>query len=208
MRSRKGILEVICGSMFSGKSEELIRRVRRAQIAKLKVQVFKPSVDNRFGVNTVTSHDGTSQTAVPVGHPQDILELVENDTDVVAIDEIQFFAPEITGVCNRLANRGFRVIAAGLDMDFRGEPFGPMPALLAVAETVDKLRAICLVCGSEASRSQRIIDGKPADYDSPTVMIGACESYEARCRHCHDTAMQRPSIYQEKELALSYDNSK
>jgi len=201
----KGSLEVICGSMFSGKSEELIRRINRAQIAKQKVQVFKPSIDHRFGVNKITSHNGVTVTALPVNHPHDILDSIEAGTKVVAIDEVQFFVDEIVDVCDSLANSGYRVIAAGLDMDFRGEPFGAMPSLMAIAESVDKLHAICVVCGEDASRSQRVIDGKPADYDSPIVLIAASEKYEARCRKCHQTPRKASLIYQTEELPLAYN---
>jgi len=180
-----GWIELICGSMFSGKTEELIRRVRRAQIARQKVQVFKPVLDDRYGVERVMSHNGVHVEATPVRSAQEILELLEDDTTVVAIDEAQFFDWTIADVCNALADRGLRVIVAGLDMDFRGEPFGPMPLLMAQAEEVDKLQAICVVCGAPASRTQRLINGRPASYDDPVIMVGASEVYEARCRRCH-----------------------
>jgi thymidine kinase len=181
-----GWIEVICGSMFSGKTEELIRRVRRAQIAKQKVQVFKPVIDDRYSVENITSHNGLHVEAVPVPNAESILNLVETDTTVVAIDEVQFFDWRIAQVCDELANRKVRVIAAGLDMDFRGEPFGPMPLLMAEAEQVDKLQAICVTCGRPASRTQRLIDGRPASHDDPVILVGASEVYEARCRHCHE----------------------
>ncbi len=180
-----GHIEVICGSMFSGKTEELIRRVRRAVIAKQKVQVFKPSIDDRYHPTNLASHNGMLQEAVAVSSAMDLLRQVNPDTDVVAIDEVQFFEQEIVSVCNHLADHGKRVICAGLDMDFRGEPFGPMPTLMAQAEKVDKLHAICVVCGEEASRTQRLIDGRPAKYTDPVVAVGANEMYEARCRRCH-----------------------
>jgi len=180
-----GWVEVVCGSMFSGKTEELIRRVRRAQIARQKVQVFKPVIDDRYGVQKITSHNGLYVEALPVESAEAILDIVEPDTTVVALDEIQFFDWQIAHVCSELAERGVRVIAAGLDMDFRGEPFGPMPVLMAEAEMVDKLQAICVSCGRPASRTQRLIDGKPASYDDPVILVGASEVYEARCRHCH-----------------------
>lgn len=187
MKHQRGRVEVICGSMFSGKSEELLRRVRRAEIARQTVQIFKPSLDNRYGVSSVNSHDGRAAEAVAIETPQDILKHLEDGTTVVAIDEAQFFDDSIVDICRRLADeRGIRVIVAGLDLDFRGEPFGPMPALMAEAEQLDKLHAICVVCGDEASRSQRLINGKPASYDDPIILIGAQESYEARCRHCHE----------------------
>jgi thymidine kinase len=171
--------------MFSGKTEELIRRVRRAQIARQQVQVFKPALDDRYGIEHVTSHNGVNVEAISVNTAGDILDLIEPTTRVVAIDEAQFFDEAICDVCDRLTGRGMRVIVAGLDMDFRGEPFGPMPLLLARAEKVDKLRAICVICGREASRTQRLINGEPAAFEDPVIMVGAKEAYQARCRHCH-----------------------
>lgn len=186
MKHHRGRIEVICGSMFSGKSEELIRRVRRAEIARQTVQVFKPSIDNRYGLDSVNSHDGRAAQAIAIERAEQILDFLNNDTTVVAIDEAQFFDESLVSICRMLADkRGIRVIVAGLDLDFRGEPFGPMPILIAQAEQVDKLHAICVVCGEEASRSQRLINGQPAHYDDPVILIGAKESYEARCRHCH-----------------------
>ena len=183
----RGGIEVICGSMFSGKTEELIRRVRRAQIARQKVQVFKPRTDDRYDVDKVSGHDGGRLDAVVVSSAQGILNYLESDTVVVTIDEGQFFNWTIADVCNELADNGLRVIIAGLDMDFRGEPFGPMPLLMAQAEKVDKLQAICVVCGAPASRTQRLIDGRPAPYDAPVILVGGeAEGYEARCRHCHE----------------------
>jgi thymidine kinase len=180
-----GGIEGICGGMYSGKSEELIRRIRRAQIAKQKVQVFKHSLDTRYDKNYVISHTGLKIEAISVSKSADIERLVEEDTKVVAIEEGQFFDMGLVKVCQRLADKGKRVIVAGLDQDFRGEPFGPMPYLLAVAEYVDKLHAICMKCGNLASRTQRIINGKPAYYDDPIILVGAFEAYEARCRNCH-----------------------
>ena len=181
-----GWIEVICGVMFSGKSEELIRRVRRAMIAKKRIQVFKSHLDERYaGIYQVSSHDGRTVEAVPVDTSEQIGQLVDRETQVVAIDEAQFLDEGVVALVTSLANRGVRVILAGTDNDFRGEPFGPMPRLLAVAEVVDKLHAICVVCGNPASRNQRLIAGKPARYDSPTIMVGSAESYEARCRACH-----------------------
>jgi thymidine kinase len=181
-----GWIEVICGVMFSGKSEELIRRVRRAIIARRSVQVFKSHLDARYaGIYQVTSHDGRTANAVPVDTPEQIMRLLEPATQVVAIDEAQFLDASIVELVTAIAGRGKRVILAGTDTDFRGEPFGPMPQLLAVAEVVDKLHAICVKCGNPASRNQRLIAGKPARYDSPTIMVGSAESYEARCRRCH-----------------------
>jgi thymidine kinase len=180
-----GWIEMVCGSMFSGKTEELIRRVRRARIAKQKVQVFKPALDDRYHTEQVSSHNGLHWEAIPVGNAREILGRLEPDTTVVAVDEVQFFDWEISRVCNELAQRGLRVIIAGLDMDFRGEPFGPMPLLMAEAEEVTKLQAICVVCGAPASRTQRLIDGRPAAFDDPIILVGGSESYEARCRSCH-----------------------
>lgn len=171
--------------MFSGKSEELIRRVKRAVIARRTVQVFKPSIDDRFGIELVRSHDGDSFVARPVRNSEEIPALVPPETSVVGIDEVQFFDPGIVTVARDLVAGGRRVICAGLDLDFRGEPFGPVPLLLALAERVDKLEAICVVCGESATRTQRIVNGVPAFYDEPIIVIGAQEAYEARCRACH-----------------------
>ncbi len=181
----RGSIELVCGSMFSGKTEELIRRVRRARIARQKVQVFKPAVDTRYTVEAVQSHNGLGVEAVPIQTAGEVLALLQADTTVVAIDEVQFFGWDVTEVCQHLADRGLRVIVAGLDMDFRGEPFGPMPVLMAQAEEIVKLQAICVKCGAPASRTQRLIDGRPAAYDDPVILVGGSESYEARCRHCH-----------------------
>jgi thymidine kinase len=184
--SRPGWIEVISGVMFSGKSEELIRRVRRGIIARRKVQVFKSHFDTRFpGLYSVSTHDGREIEATPVDSAAEIFRLVKSDTEVVAIDEAQFLDEEIVTVASALAARGIRVILAGTETDFRGEPFGPMGRLLAIAESVDKLQAICVICGDLATRNQRLVDGKPARYDSPTILIGGRETYEARCRHCH-----------------------
>ena len=187
--SSSGWIEVVCGSMFSGKTEELIRRVRRAQIARQKVQVFKPAIDTRHAEWEVASHNGMQVEAVPVESTAQLRALIEPDTTVVALDEVQFFDDDVVALCEELASQGIRVIVAGLDMDFRGEPFGPTPTLLAHAERVDKLQAICVVCGGLASRTQRLINGQPADYDGPVVLVGASEVYEARCRGCHVVRM-------------------
>ncbi|GHH97938.1 thymidine kinase [Neobacillus kokaensis] len=183
---QSGWVEVICGSMFSGKSEELIRRVRRAQFAKQNIVVFKPKIDNRYSDQSVVSHNGSSFQAKPISHSIEILHHVEADIDVIAIDEIQFFDEGIVRVVQQLADQGHRVICAGLDQDFRGEPFGSMPLLMAIAESVTKLQAVCSVCGSPASRTQRLIDGRPASYHDPIILVGASEQYEARCRHHHE----------------------
>ncbi len=186
MRHLQGVVEVITGPMFSGKTEELIRRLRRAVIAQQKVQVFKPALDKRYAETAVASHTGSAFEAVPLQHIDDIWQHLHPETTVVGLDEAQFFSPEVTQVVQRLADRGIRVIVAGLDMDFRGEPFGPMPALLAQADRVDKLQAICVKCGFPATRSQRLINGKPARYDDPVIIVGASEMYEARCREHHE----------------------
>jgi thymidine kinase len=190
-RPQVGSIEAICGSMFSGKTEELIRRLRRAQIARQKVQVFKPAIDNRYGLGEVASHDGLRVEAVPVQSAAEVRALLANDTTVVALDEVQFFDAGVVALCEDLADRGLRVIVAGLDTDFRGVPFGPMPELLARAERVDKLQAICVVCGGAASRTQRLIDGQPASVDDPVILVGASEVYEARCRGCHEVRASR-----------------
>lgn len=185
MMHHHGSMELICGSMFCGKTEELIRRVRRAVIAKQTVQAFKPHIDDRYGIQSVTSHSGQNIAAVPVKSAAQILDYLEPATTVVAIDEAQFFDDGIVEVAQYLANRGLRVMLAGLDLDFRGEPFGPMPFLMSIAEEVTKLRAICVVCGEHACRTQRLVDGHPANYNDPIIMVGAQESYEARCRQHH-----------------------
>lgn len=185
MKHTHGSIEVVCGSMFSGKTDELIRRLVRATIAKQKVQVFKPSIDVRYGVEKVTSHAGANYDATPVRSSTEILSLIEPETTVIGIDEAQFLDADIVEIAQQLATRGIRVIIAGLDTDFRGEPFGPMPILMSVAEHVDKLHAICMVCGGEASRTQRLVNGNPARYDDPVVIVGASEMYEARCREHH-----------------------
>ena len=180
-----GWIEVITGPMYCGKSEELIRRIRRTKIARQKVQVFKPELDNRYSKDDVVSHCGDKEVGVAVKDSSDILRLLDEDTDVVAIDETQFFDNGIIQVVTYIADKNKRVICAGLDMDFRGEPFGPMPGLMAIAEFVDKIQAICMVCGNPATRTQRLINGKPAKFTDPIVLVGSIDSYEARCRKCH-----------------------
>jgi thymidine kinase len=186
MEKKTGHVEVICGSMFCGKTDELIRRLRRATIARQKVQVFKPAIDGRYSLEKVTSHAGSEFAATPLASSQDVLARLEGDTTVVAIDEAQFFDENIINVVDELAERGLRVIVAGLDLNFKGEPFGCMPVLMARAERVDKLQAICMVCGEPASRTQRLVNGKPARYDDPVIIVGAAELYEARCRTHHE----------------------
>jgi len=187
----RGSVELVCGSMFSGKTEELIRRLRRAIIARQTVQVYKPLIDTRYHEERVTSHNGINFEARPVASAAEILNHIKPETNVVAVDEVQFFDPMIVQVCDQLADEGKRVICAGLDTDFRGEPFGPIPDLMARAESVDKLHAICVVCGEDASRTQRLIDGEPAAFDDPIVLVGADEVYEARCRYCHEVLPAR-----------------
>ena len=182
-----GWIECICGSMFSGKSEELLRRIKRGVIAKQKVLLFKPSIDNRYDENRVSTHNGNSYDSISIEKSSDILNSVKDTKyDIIGIDDIQFFDNDIVKIINKLADDGIRVIVAGLDMDFKAEPFHPMPEIMAISEMVTKLHAVCNKCGKEASRSQRLINGKPAKYDDPVVVIGASESYEARCRHCHE----------------------
>ncbi len=184
---REGSIEVITGVMFSGKSEELLRRVRRALIARKSVRVFKSHLDDRYsGIYAISSHDGRQVEARPVSSSQEIAGQVMDDVEVVAIDEVQFLDPGIVEVANQLADRSIRVILSGTDMDFRGEPFGPIGSLLAVADRIDKLHAICVVCGELATRNQRLIDGRPATAEGPTIQVGGAESYEARCRRCHE----------------------
>ena len=186
MRHVHGSIEVICGSMFSGKTDELIRRLVRATIAKQNVQVFKPAIDVRYAVEKVTSHAGADFDAIPVEKAADMRGKLDANTTVVGIDEAQFLDAEIVNVVQEFAAKGIRVLIAGLDMDFRGEPFGSMPVLMSIAEKVDKLHAICMVCGEEASRTQRLVNGKPAHYDDPVVIVAASELYEARCRRHHE----------------------
>lgn len=183
---RDGWIETISGCMFAGKTEELIRRIKVLEFAKKEIMVFKPVIDNRYSQTKVVSHAGSSTEAFVVNDAIEILEMVKPTTQVVAIDEVQFFDDDICPVCNELADRGIRVMVAGLDTDFRGEPFGPMPQLITEAEFVTKLAAVCNKCGAPATRTQRIVNGKPASYNDPIIMVGAAESYEARCRHCHE----------------------
>jgi thymidine kinase len=177
---------VITGSMFSGKTEELIRRLRRALYARRRIQVFKHALDTRSELTEIRTHNGVLHQAIAASTSGELLEGVEPSTDMVAIEEAQFFDAGIVAACRRLAASGREVIVAGLDMDFRSLPFGPMPILLAEADEVVKLRAICARCGRDASRSQRLVDGQPAPASAPTILIGARESYEARCGHCHE----------------------
>lgn len=182
-KSKIGWIEVVCGSMFSGKTEELIRRLKRAKIANLKVEIFKPQIDTRYHETEVVSHDSNSITSTPVSSSQNIL-LLSNDVEVVGIDEAQFFDDGLPDVCDQLANRGIRVIIAGLDMDFLGRPFGPIPALLAKAEYITKVHAICVRCGALANHSYRLVES-----DSK-VLLGEKESYEPRCRECFEKGIK------------------
>jgi thymidine kinase len=182
---RGGWLEVVCGPMFSGKSEELIRRLRRAEIAGQRALIVKPRIDDRYDIGHVVSHAGAKMRAVAVSHPEDIPGLA-GDYDVVGIDEVQFFPAEIVLVIDVLVERGKRVVCSGLDQDFRGLPFGAMPELLCRAELVDKLQAVCHRCGGPATMTQRLVDGYPAPADGATIVVGALDSYEARCRACHE----------------------
>ncbi|MDQ0207062.1 thymidine kinase [Alkalicoccobacillus murimartini] len=208
--NHEGRIEVICGGMFSGKSEELIRRVRRVGFGKLKAQVFKPLLDNRYSVEEVVSHNGNKVWAEPVSTSSELLESVDKDTVVVAIDEVQFFDTDIINAAGQLADQGIRVICAGLDLDFRGEPFGPTMKLMAVAEQVTKLQAVCASCSGSASRTQRLINGEPASYNDPIILVGASESYEPRCRHCHSVP-DEPSrflMHEQKQPELEETNAK
>lgn len=202
MDEHHGRIEVISGSMFSGKSEELIRRVRRAQIARQRVLVFKPVLDDRYGRQQVASHDGSRVEAIPIARSDEVLDHLEPDVTVVAIDEVQFLDGGIVEIVQQLADGGVRVIVAGLDMDFRGEPFGPVPRLLALGESVDKLQAICMICGAPASRTQRLVNGQPAQYTDPIILVGAEEVYEARCRE-HHVVPGRPESTQSTQSVRS-----
>ena len=182
---REGWIEVISGCMFAGKTEELIRRINVLSYAKKNIIVFKPKIDNRYSDSEIVSHSGAKVPCLVVEKAQDILKKIEADTEVVAIDEVQFFDKDIVEVCEYLADKGIRVMVAGLDKDFRGESFGVMPELLTRAEFVTKLTAVCAKCGAPATRTQRLVNGKPAGFEDPIVMVGADESYEPRCRHCH-----------------------
>lgn len=190
---REGWIEVITGCMFAGKTEELIRRIKVLEIAKKKIVVFKPAIDDRFSSSEVVSHAGSSVKSYAITHAREMFQFIDEDTEVIAIDEVQFFDEEVAEICEYFADRGKRVMAAGLDMDFRGVPFGVMPKLFTQAEFVTKLTAVCTKCGAPATRTQRFVDGKPANYHDPIILVGASESYEARCRHCH-TVIGKPEI--------------
>ena len=183
--SKKGWIEVIASPMFAGKTEELIRRVKRMEYAKKNYMIFKPAIDTRYSKNEVVSHNKKTLNAISISHGSDIKRHLKDDTQAIVIDEVQFFDESLLKYVMDFADNGYRVICAGLDTDFRGEPFGVVGPLMAVSESVTKLTAICCVCGEEATRTQRIIDGKPAFYDDPIILVGANDSYEARCRCCH-----------------------
>lgn len=183
---KDGWIEVIAGSMFAGKTEELLRRVKRMEYAKKDVIVFKPKIDDRYSKDEVVSHNNRRIKSINISKASDIYQYISNPLPyAIAIDEVQFLDNEVIDICEKYADKGVRVIVAGLDKDFRGEPFGVMPLLLARAEYVTKLEAICQVCGAPATRTQRLINGKPASVDDPIILVGAKEQYEARCRHCH-----------------------
>ncbi len=183
---RPGWVEVITGCMFAGKTEELIRRIKVLEFAKKNIKVFKPKIDNRYSDEKVVSHAGSFVDSITIENAMEILDHIDGKVDVVAIDEVQFFDKEVCAICDMLAKRGLRVMVAGLDMDFRGEPFGVMPILITEAEFVTKLTAVCVLCGAPATRTQRLVNKAPASYHDPIVLVGAKESYEARCRHCHE----------------------
>lgn len=183
---KNGFIEVVCGPMFAGKTEELIRRIKRLEYAKQNVLVFKPKIDTRYAIGEIVSHNLSKKPSIIIEKSEEILIFIKNDTDAVVVDEVQFFDDGIIEIAEDLADKGIRVIVGGLDRNFRGEPFGPMPELLARAEFVTKLTAICVKSGLPATRTQRIIDGKPAHYDDPTILVGANESYEPRSRHYHE----------------------
>lgn len=188
---KRGSIEVICGPMFSGKSEELIRRLRRAKIAKQEIVVFKPKLDTRRGVDKITSHNGAHIEAIPVDELSAITAyLQEHPTYVIGFDEVQFFPHGIIAIIYQLVQKGKRIIMAGLDLDFRGIPFGPMPTLLAIADQVTKLQAICTECGNDAYHTQRLVNNQPARFDDPLIQLGAQETYQARCRNCYSIDKQ------------------
>lgn len=194
IKQKDGWIEVITGPMFAGKTEELIRRIRRLEYAKQNIVVFKPTIDDRYSKSEVVSHNHSRTKSVSITSAKEILDYVDNETNVVAIDEIQFLDEQAVELCEYLANRGVRVIVTGLDRDFRGEPFSFMPKLMALAEYVTKLSAICVKCHTPATRTQRIIDGRPANYHDPIILVGAKDTYEARCRGCHEVP-GRPNQY-------------
>ncbi|MGF0052387.1 thymidine kinase, partial [Catenibacterium mitsuokai] len=197
---REGWIEVICGCMFAGKTEELIRRINVLSYARKNILVFKPKIDDRYSTTEIASHAGSKVPCIVISEAKEILNHVNYDTDVVAIDEVQFFDEDVVDICEYLADSGLRVMVAGLDKDFRGEPFGVLPDLLTRAEFVTKLTAVCAKCGAPATRTQRIINGKPASFNDPIVLVGAKEAYEPRCRHCHEIVEKPIKFENQKKM--------
>lgn len=197
---REGWLEMICGCMFAGKTEELIRRINVLSYARKNILVFKPKIDDRYSTTEIASHAGSKVPCIVISEAKEILNHVNYDTDVVAIDEVQFFDEDVVDICEYLADSGLRVMVAGLDKDFRGEPFGVLPDLLTRAEFVTKLTAVCAKCGAPATRTQRIINGKPASFNDPIVLVGAKEAYEPRCRHCHEIVEKPIKFENQKKI--------
>ena len=197
---REGWIEVICGCMFAGKTEELIRRINVLSNARKNILVFKPKIDDRYSTTEIASHAGSKVPCIVISEAKEILDHVNYDTDVVAIDEVQFFDEDVVDICEYLADSGLRVMVAGLDKDFRGEPFGVLPDLLTRAEFVTKLTAVCAKCGAPATRTQRIINGKPASFNDPIVFVGAKEAYEPRCRHCHEIVEKPIKFENQKKI--------
>lgn len=197
---REGWIEVICGCMFAGKTEELIRRINVLSYARKNILVFKPKIDDRYSTTEIASHAGNKVPCIVISEAKEILNHVNYDTDVVAIDEVQFFDEDVVDICEYLADSGLRVMVAGLDKDFRGEPFGVLPDLLTRAEFVTKLTAVCAKCGAPATRTQRIINGKPASFNDPIVLVGAKEAYEPRCRHCHEIVEKPIKFENQKKI--------
>ena len=197
---REGWIEGICGCMFAGKTEELIRRINVLSYARKNILVFKPKIDDRYSTTEIASHAGSKVPCIVISEAKEILNHVNYDTDVVAIDEVQFFDEDVVDICEYLADSGLRVMVAGLDKDFRGEPFGVLPDLLTRAEFVTKLTAVCAKCGAPATRTQRIINGKPASFNDPIVLVGAKEAYEPRCRHCHEIVEKPIKFENQKKI--------
>ena len=197
---REGWIEVICGCMFAGKTEELIRRINVLSYARKNILVFKPKIDDRYSTTEIASHAGSKVPCIVISEAKEILDHVNYDTDVVAIDEVQFCDEDVVDICEYLADSGLRVMVAGLDKDFRGEPFGVLPDLLTRAEFVTKLTAVCAKCGAPATRTQRIINGKPASFNDPIVLVGAKEAYEPRCRHCHEIVEKPIKFENQKKI--------
>jgi len=210
MNTKKGTLEIVCGSMFSGKSEELMRRLRRAEYAQKNVLTIKHKIDVRSSKTCITSHAGNKRLAFSIDNNKEniekILELANNNIHVVGIDELHFFPKEIVSVICKLIEKGKRVIGAGLDLNYRGEKFEPVPTLMAIADQVTKLKAICVKCGKDAQFTQRVVNGKPAKYDDPTIVVGAEECYEARCRDCHQIDKTPQFFFERKQDYVKKQN--